>query len=111
MSELTEVIAEAYQMIQRLSALAGDAEDGEARALLGDLELQIAKIATEAAHLKQENIEMRRHILNQEGNEVLKAGKMVSRSVPPRADVRETMQLVSQFYRLFSREGNYRKAG
>ena len=111
MSELTEVIAEAHQLIQRLSALAGGATDGTARSLLSDLELQIARVETKVARLKQENIELQRRILGQGEVENSKRRVMPGRSLPPRPDVRETMQLVSQFYQLFSREQPYRKAG
>jgi len=111
MSELTEAIAAAHQVIQQLSALAGDATDGDARSLLSDLELLMARIEAETARLKLENIELHRHISSLEEVDAPKLRKVISPSFPPKPDVRETMKLVSQFYQLFSADRPYRKAG
>jgi len=111
MSELIEVIAEAYRTIQQVSAAAGDVDGGEARGLLADLELQIAKIETEAARLTRENLELRRHALSPERVEMSTPRKTFPRLSANRPDARKTMQIVSEFYQIASRERLYKKAG
>jgi hypothetical protein len=107
MSELIEVIGQTYQCIHQLAELV---EPIEAGPLLADLELQLAKIAAEAAQLQQENIELHRHISTQPKIEPAPPIQMLRRPMPPKKDVRQTMQMVSQFYERASREKPFKLA-
>jgi hypothetical protein len=107
MSELIEVIAQTSQNIHQLAELA---EDGVAGPLLADLELQLATIASEAAHLKQENIELHRQLMSQPKIDSPLVMQEYRRPTPPKKDVRQTMQMVSQFYQRASREKPFKLA-
>ena len=110
MSELIEVIAETFHTLHHLADSLSESGDETSRILLGDLELQLAKIESEGASLKQENLELHRHLGSTPSSETHIPKKSFPR-LAGRGDVRQTMQVVSQFYQRYTRETQYRKAG
>lgn len=105
MSSGAALVAQAYETMRRLAEHTGLLADPHVQSLLAELELQISHIEIEAARLWQENLDLTRRVAGGESPSATILHKPYStRIVPPKTDIRQTMQKVSEFYERASKQ-------
>ena len=104
MSELQSLVAQTSETVQALAMLSGEIAHEEARVLIAEVETQILRVEREVNRITWQKAESDQQTAQADRFATGLQERHVSRAVPPKRDVRQTMRMVSEFYERVSQE-------